>query len=311
MLVVQNYVWPAAGIEERLLYLWRWTSLLGRLDVVLLALLLTYVIWAIVSASRKLNVLARTPSIDTKAYRAACADVHGQAKHLDLIACIAPYLGLMGTSEGILNSFMEIGMQKDTALAVMSSVMGASLVPAACGILVAIAATCSYNFLQSHIEHVETLTPVDFQPPRTRKPAMRPIHRRFESSRYGLLAAIGLAIILVSFLPFTNRRGSRGLDVDIGAAACEYDSDDRMLVIRMKSGGAVFLNDVRENWSELPDVLGRICSRRGDSRVFLLADDDLPFQQVAEAIELLQHVPVIAEPEAQFLNVRLILPSCR
>ena len=75
---------------------------------------------------------------------------------LKSIASTAALLGQAGTCFGIMSAFGAIGMQKATALAMMASRIAAALVTTASGLLVAVPAVWSYNYLRACIDVLES-----------------------------------------------------------------------------------------------------------------------------------------------------------
>ena len=63
----------------------------------------------------------------------------------------APFIGLFGTVWGIMDSFIHIGMTKDTSLAVVAPGISEALVATAFGLFAAIPAVIFYNFFVSKI----------------------------------------------------------------------------------------------------------------------------------------------------------------
>jgi biopolymer transport protein ExbB/biopolymer transport protein TolQ len=68
---------------------------------------------------------------------------------LATIASTAPWVGFVGTLLGIVNSFPGMGIDKRTALAIVSGRLSESLVPTAFGVMVAL---WCYKYLLSKVE---------------------------------------------------------------------------------------------------------------------------------------------------------------
>lgn len=78
-------------------------------------------------------------------------------KGLPLLATIgstAPFIGLFGTVIGIMNSFIEIGQQQSTNLAVVAPGIAEALLATGLGLLAAIPAVIFYNKLSSDSERI-------------------------------------------------------------------------------------------------------------------------------------------------------------
>ena len=196
-------------------YLWRWTNWLGRLDVVVLALMLAYIVIIVSRGSYRYHLARRknrafvrgatsafqsgafeevitvaarndrspvavmvatglttfvsappqstlAEATDTasrafqRSQRKFAADLSLGVGTLKSIASTGPFLGLAGTCFGIMSAFGGIGMQKDAALAIIASRIAAALVTTATGLLVAVPAVWSYNYLRACIEVLES-----------------------------------------------------------------------------------------------------------------------------------------------------------
>lgn len=129
-----------------------------------LALMLAYTIFVLIRFSRR-YYLARRESLalvddslhaSERGRRTFVADLSYGLLTLKAITSAAPFLGLAGTSYGILASlFVGFSMETNTALRILSVNTAATLITAAAGILVAIPAIMVHNFLHTCIERFE------------------------------------------------------------------------------------------------------------------------------------------------------------
>jgi biopolymer transport protein TolQ len=74
---------------------------------------------------------------------------------LAMISSIAPFLGLLGTVWGIMNSFYEIGNQGSASLPVVAPGIAEALITTIVGLAVAIPALFFYNFFNNRSEQIE------------------------------------------------------------------------------------------------------------------------------------------------------------
>ncbi|MCX7726990.1 MAG: MotA/TolQ/ExbB proton channel family protein [Chitinispirillaceae bacterium] len=74
---------------------------------------------------------------------------------LAMISSISPFLGLLGTVWGIMNSFYEIGAQGSASLPVVAPGIAEALITTIVGLAVAIPALFFYNFFNKHTEQIE------------------------------------------------------------------------------------------------------------------------------------------------------------
>ena len=75
---------------------------------------------------------------------------------LAMVSSISPFLGLLGTVWGIMNSFFEIGNQGSASLPVVAPGIAEALVATLAGLAVAIPALFFYNYFNHRVERMET-----------------------------------------------------------------------------------------------------------------------------------------------------------
>ena len=93
-------------------------------------------------------------SIERSMRRAAATERTGLESLVSFLATTgssAPFIGLLGTVLGIINSFQEIGRQGDASLATVAPGIGGALVATAFGLFAAIPAVVAYNYFLSRI----------------------------------------------------------------------------------------------------------------------------------------------------------------
>lgn len=76
--------------------------------------------------------------------------------YLASVGSAAPFIGLLGTVWGIMNSFQSIGAMKSTSLAVVAPGIAEALLATALGLFAAIPAVLAYNRLSSHLGRYAT-----------------------------------------------------------------------------------------------------------------------------------------------------------
>lgn len=82
-------------------------------------------------------------------------EVHTLRRGLTTLASVSslsPFVGLMGTTVGIVNSFTEMAEKGSGGLAVVSAGVAEALVTTALGLIVAIPALALYNYLQGWVD---------------------------------------------------------------------------------------------------------------------------------------------------------------
>jgi biopolymer transport protein ExbB/TolQ len=96
----------------------------------------------------------RVVSAQHAAERSA-AVVHWQMAHdlygLATVAATAPFVGMIGTVWGIVNSFPGCGGEKSACMAAVAELLSESIMPAALGLAVAITTSWGYKHLSARM----------------------------------------------------------------------------------------------------------------------------------------------------------------
>ena len=313
------YPWEPGGCEWTIQYLWRWMSSFGRLDVIVLALMLIYVFAVVIYVSCRYYLARRARGFDSASRRTLAVVLNIEVGGLRSIAVTAPYLGLVGTCVGILSAFGGVGMEKHTAMVMITTRISLALITTAAGIPVAVLATCSYNYLRTRIDLLEgEALDEGQQNGRHFRGARRflPTKRFSELPAFGLIAAPVLAIAIMGCMTFASFHTPTGFYVELASARCEYDGDDRLIVLHITDAGKLFLNQEQEDWNSLADRLSQIYGRREYRTLYLLADSGVPFQTVADALDTVENASATVGPQAGgmredklHIKVQLIIPK--
>jgi len=313
------YPWQPGGCEWTIRYVWRWMSSFGRLDVIVLALMLIYVLALVIHVSCRYYLARRARGVGSASRRTLAAVLNIEVGSLKSIALTAPYLGLVGTCVGILNAFGGVDMEKHAAMAMIATKIALALITTAAGIPVAVLATCSYNYLRTRIDLLEgEVFDEGQQRGRHFRGARRfpPTKRFSELPAFGLLAASGLAIVITVYMTFASFHTSTGFYVELASARCEFDGEDKLIVLHLTDAGKLFLNQEQEDWNTLAGRLSEIYSMRKYRTLYLLADPGVPFQTVAHALDAVDSAPAAVGPQAVGMRmdkldikVRLVTPK--
>ena len=315
------------GHEWSLRYLWHWMNWLQRVEVIVLALMLAHVVVVVIHVSYRYRLARRAEGIDTssrgfhRGRRKLLADLSVKVGTLNSIALVAPYFGLAGTSIGIWTGLQGIGLVADSALAavIAAGTVTVAFVTTVAGLLVAIPAAWSYNYLRTRIDLLESEISDDVPVRRNghfRFDQKFPLAARFSKIPFPLLAAPILAILAgVVFMEYSSYKTPTGLSVSVVPARCEYEGDDRLIVLRLTDAGKLFINQTQEDWNSLPEVLAKIYGLRVHRTLYFLAEDGVPFQTVADALDIVENANV--EPHRAVrrragklgIMVRLITPK--
>lgn len=287
-------------------YLWWWTTWPVRLDIVVLGLSIAYTLATVIHVLERCKI-ARFHQQVPVGRRALAADLRIEVTNVKSVAHTASYFGLMGTCMGILTTaFRGFDMARQAALRMEASIVAAALIPTAVGIVAAVVATFSYNCLCSRLDLFDSEVPVRAMP-------VGPARQFMEYWAYGVIAAPALAILFATYLTlymaFASLHTPKGLDIGIVPARCDTDEPDRPIVLHIREGGRVFLNGEEEHWSTLQSRLSEIYARRARHILYLLADDQVPFQTVADAIATVQNSRDVVTSRSLNIAVRLNSPA--
>ena len=96
---------------------------------------------------------ALAAAVDRERLRVAMA-LKGQLWLLGTIGATAPFIGLFGTTWGILRAFQQIGLTKQAGIDVVGPGIAEALVTTAAGILVAIEAVVVYNYFMARLQRM-------------------------------------------------------------------------------------------------------------------------------------------------------------
>lgn len=74
---------------------------------------------------------------------------------LGTVAATAPFVGMIGTVWGIVNSFPGCGGEKSTCMAAVAELLSEAIMPAALGLAVAITASWGYQHLSARMADLD------------------------------------------------------------------------------------------------------------------------------------------------------------
>jgi biopolymer transport protein ExbD len=296
MLGVRLTSWQTYEPEWGLEYLWRRLDWISRLDVFVLAVMFAYVV---VVASRS-SYRYRKALPESRAHvRALTADFSRRVRSLRSISHVAPYLGLAGTCFGILDSFRAVGMQKNAAIAMVTTNIVASALTTAFGVLVALSAACSLSYLLWLREKLELNVDPHWRSPVQHFDAGRrvfskyPLRRKFSKlPAFALVAAPGIASVLVALMCFSSFRVPMGLDVRLLQMRPIETSNARVqplfIGLSEMSGNEkpeIYLDSKKTTWDHLDSSLSDSLKARPQPTVYVEAADDVRWAYVLTLID--------------------------
>ena len=170
------------------------------------------------------------------------ADLSLRLYTLRSIAETAPFLGLAGSCVGIFDSFTGIGMQKETALAILGLNLVRAPITTAAALLVTIPAIWSYNYLRTRLELLQLeISGTAHETIRQRKRCIGvaqslPLKKQFSGlPSSAVTVAPCLALVIAGFITFSSFDIARGLPVGLlgsggRAAREEYFTTDPVVL---------------------------------------------------------------------------------
>jgi biopolymer transport protein ExbD len=136
-----------------------------------------------------------------------------------------------------------------------------------------------------------------------------PLTKRFSAlPAFALIAAPGLAILVAAYMTFASFSTPKGFGIGLVSTRCKYDGNDRLIVLHITDASKLFLNQEQEELNSLAGRLSEIYSMRVDRTIYLLADEDVPFQTVVDAIDIVRNTKVAGRSSSPAITVRLITP---
>lgn len=316
-------LWPTEECEWSTWNLWRSSDMVQRTIYLSLALMLGYTFFVLLrflvryySRHRDLPAFGSRSGIDSFLDRRKliCGLSQGLLT-LKGISAAAPFLGLAGTSYGILAGlFVGYSGSPRGYFALVFTRIAFGSAPTLAGILVAVPAVVFHNLVRTCIENFSvpgfsthnctTSGLVHFRLAQT-----LPLKRRFSSlPPFATLAAPALACVVVLFTPFHPYRAPTGLTVLLPSFRCRPEVSDRIIVLRVMANRELFINQEPIAWTDLPRRLSAVYSTRALRELYLLAEDGASLQTVADAIDAVRSIQD-AEFNSLHIKVLLITPQ--
>jgi biopolymer transport protein ExbD len=322
--------WQTDACQWSIGYVWRSSDWVERAVFIAFALMFAYIVFVFGRFSRRYYLARRESRVLVsnscrefqRSQKNLVADLSRGLRVLKAISSAAPFLGLAGTSYGILATlFRGFAASRSSVLAYLSTSIPAPLISAAAGIFVAIPAIVSHNIQRRRIEVLLTESSFSigdcakdecggmgsFQRAQT-----LPLKKRFSSlPPFALLAAPALGCIVALFMLFHPYRIPTGLRVALPST--RYDDGqgrlarpDRFIVLRITTPGELFINMEPLRWAELSSRVAAIYRPLMNRELYLYAEDGVPFQTVADAIDVVRNSP---GPDSLDIKVVLVTPK--
>jgi biopolymer transport protein ExbD len=174
--------------------------------------------------------------------------------------------------------------------------------------LTSIPAICSYNYVCTRLNLLENEESDEIQKSRFQAEHFPLKKRSSQLPAFALIAATCLSIFVAVYTPYFDPARTTGLAIDLASTRCEYEGDDRLIVLHVTNASKIFLNTEEEDWKNLAGRLSEIYSMREHRTLYLLADEEVSFQTIADVIDIAESTESTAGTEPLDIKVRLITP---
>jgi biopolymer transport protein ExbD len=275
----------------------------GRLDVVVLALMLVYLFAIVLHFCSRYYLTRRARDIDSANTKSLAAALDVQVGSLKSIAVTAPFLGLAGTCLGIWSAFSGGAMQRDALRAMIEMRIAVAIIPTVAAIPVAVLATCSYHLC------IHLLEGNVFDEGRQRSRHFRggrrlPLAKRFsELPAFGLLAVPVLAFAVAGCMTFASFHTPTGFYIELPAHTSQSQCGDfDVIVLQISKEHTLKINSEPVKRETVGTRLHDIYRLRAERLLLVTADPDISFQEVAGAID-------VAHGAVKNLYVTLVTPD--
>src|ERR1700728_804167 len=295
--------WQTYGCECGIPCLWQSIGLLRRLDLIVLALMLARVIAIVGHAAYRCHSIQRSPEIDTNSWKMVAAELSLRLYILRSIAHTAPFLGLAGSCVGILDSFTGTGMQRGTALAIISLNLGRALITTAAALLVTVAAIWSHHYLRTLLDLLKI--EISGNAHETIRQGERcvgvaqnlPLKEQFSGlPSAAVTVAPCLALVIAGFITLSSFDITRGLPVGLLgpgglAARVQYFTPDPVVVVvAMSVDGTpvLYVNSKKTPWDELGNTIRSEIELRPRRVAYVEAESDVRWTDVVNVIYIVE-----------------------
>lgn len=129
------------------------------------------------------------------------------------------------------------------------------------------------------------------------------------SRRRVLYAGVVIALLLDLFVYFNPSKPSAGYFLRPPYKACTDEPDYRISYVHLSKDGALMLNSERVERVELSERLFDIYRSRAERVIYFSADPEVPFQNVADSIDLIKNLHNSSGTERLTMDIILMTPG--
>jgi biopolymer transport protein ExbD len=212
---------------------------------------------------------------------------------LKSIALAAPFLGLAGTSYGMLEGFYRLGYQKYGGIGSIVADIGVALVTTAAGLTVAILAALSYNVLRIRLEKFESRSSALLEAELRLYGFAQtlPLLRPFSGfPAFALIGAPVLALLIPMFALMLRSPIPVGLPVHVlKISSPDHDLPPIIISVISTNGSGqpvLYVNSKETSWGELGSTLRSQLEVRPHWIVYVEGEDDASWQDVVNVIDV-------------------------
>jgi len=303
--------WQTYGCECGIPCFWQSMGLLRRLDVIFLALMLARVIAIVGYAVYWDHLIRQSPPTDTSIRKIFAVELSLRFHTLSSIAQVAPFLGLAGSCVGIFDSFSGVGMQRATALAMLSLKLSRAPITTAAALLVAVPASWSRNYLRAKLDllKVEISNSAHQTIPQSKRcvgvAQTLALTRQFSClPSSAVTVAPCLALVIAGFITFSSFHISTGLPVKLlrpvgRTAGGEYFTTDQVVVVVAMNGNGspvLYVNSKKTRLEELGNTVRRELGLRPRGIAYVEAESEVRWTDVANVIDIVKFEATVALP---------------
>ena len=121
-----------------------------------------------------------------------------------------------------------------------------------------------------------------------------------------MIAAPALAILVASYMTFASFHTPTGLGIELLPTDCKPEVTEKLMLLHITNDGRVLLNAQPQEWNTVQNRLWGIYNTRVSRTLYLLGDDEVPFQTMANAMDIADNLSIkltLVTPQALITRV--------
>lgn len=200
-------------------------------------------------------------------------------KTVFFLAGTAPIVGLLGTVDGIIDIFKNIGVTSNVSASIMASGIGKSLITTQAGLVIAIPGLVVGNFIKEKYTYPEHLLKKGGKKMRRRKD-------KNIANELNMTPLLDMVFILLIFFVVTSSFiQNQILEISIPSASSGKNVDEKIHVISIDKGEKLYFDKKLLSKSEIEDLIEK---RSGSiKKIIVSPDKELGSGKLVEVIDFL------------------------